>query len=243
MNTTKPAQDPKSHQAFLMILLFTAFGCQPEPGDTFNFEDAAVFGIDISHHQGEIKWDLVKGWEGHKINFVYIKAAEGATYVDDKYQYNLAEASKNGLLVGSYHYFRTTSSPESQFKNFIANVDVQKQDLIPLIDLEEKENWDGKTYHKNLKIFLRLVEDHYGAKPMIYTVNSFYNHTLSGKYSDYKFLIGRYGKNHPNMRDKHNWTIWQFTETGEIEGIPKLVDIDVLNSKADFESLLLNLDR
>lgn len=31
------------------------------------------------------------------------------------------------------------------------------------------------------------------------------------------------------MRDRSNWTVWQFTETGEVEGIPKYVDIDVLN--------------
>ena len=32
------------------------------------------------------------------------------------------------------------------------------------------------------------------------------------------------------MKDKSNWTIWQFSETGKKEGIPKNVDIDVINS-------------
>jgi len=49
-------------------------------------------------------------------------------------------------------------------------------------------------------------------------------------YNKYHFLIGRYGEDPPNIKDKSNWTIWQFSETGKKEGITKNVDIDVINS-------------
>ncbi|OYT15775.1 MAG: glycosyl hydrolase family 25, partial [Bacteroidetes bacterium 4572_77] len=186
-----------------------------------------IYGIDVSHHQGKIDWTKVKKWKNKNISFVYIKATEGATYIDKTYKINFKEARENGLLVGSYHYFRTSSSVENQFENFINTVDKSKQDIIPLIDVEEKRNWSNKEFHKNFKNFLTMVEDHFGKKPMIYTVNSFYNVHLSGKYKSYHFLIGRYGENAPNMRDKTDWTIWQFSETGEVNGIPKYVDIDV----------------
>jgi len=198
-----------------------------------------IYGIDVSHHQKNIDWAKVKNWKGNKISFVYIKATEGATYTDKKYQQNFKGAKKNNLLVGSYHYFRTTSSVEDQFENFINNVDNSKQDLIPLVDVEEKRNWNDSEFHKNFQKFLNMVENHFGQKPMIYTVNSFYNHHLSGKYKSYHFLIGRYGENSPNMRDKSNWTIWQFSETGKIEGITKPVDIDVINKKYSLQDLLL----
>ena len=149
------------------------------------------------------------------------------------------EAKENDLLVGSYHYFRTTSSIESQFKNFINTIDKSKQDLIPLIDVEEKTNWGNKEFHTNFKEYLDMLEKYFGKKPMIYTVNSFYNLHLSGKYNEYHFLIGRYGKNTPNMRDNTNWTIWQFSEKGKVEGIPKDVDIDVLNFKYNIQDLLI----
>ena len=74
---------------------------------------------------------------------------------------------------------------------------------------------------------------------MIYTVNSFYNLHLSGKYNSYYFLIGRYGKSSPNMRDNSSWTVWQFSETGKVNGIPKDVDIDVINEKYSLNDLLL----
>jgi len=96
-----------------------------------------------------------------------------------------------------------------------------------LIDVEENKNWKGKTFHDKFKKFLDLIEEYYGRKPMIYTVNSFYNKNLSGKYTQYHFLIGRYGKNPPNMKDRSNWTIWQFSESGKVEGISKRVDMTV----------------
>jgi lysozyme len=190
-----------------------------------------IFGIDVSHHQGDINWNKVKKWKDKSIQFVYIKATEGATYVDKTYEKNFKGAKEQKILTGSYHYFRTTSSVKDQFKNFIQTISKEDQDLIPMIDVEEKKNWNNKEFHKNFKEFLGLIENHFGQKPMIYTVNSFYNINLSGKYNDYHFLIARYGKNSPNMRDKSNWTIWQFSETGKVDGIPKLVDIDVINSK------------
>ena len=203
-------------------------------------DNNAIYGIDISHHQGIINWAEVKEWEGQKIRFVYIKATEGATDIDHLYSQNFAEARKSRLLVGSYHYFRTSSSPQEQFDNFKKVTEKDSQDLIPLVDVEEKKNWDDKTFHKNLALFLRLVENHFGKKPLIYTVNSFYNQNLAGRYNENHFLIGRYGKNSPNMKDKRDWTIWQFSEAGQIEGIPKPVDIDVLNNSVDLNKLILN---
>ena len=198
-----------------------------------------IYGIDVSHHQGKIEWGKVKKWKNKKLDFVYIKATEGATYIDETYKTNIKEAKENDFLVGSYHYFRTTSSIENQFQNFIKTIDKSEQDLIPLIDVEEKTNWTNKEFHKNFKAFLNMVENYFGQKPMIYTVNSFYNLNLSGKYKEYHFLIGRYGENEPNMRDKTSWTIWQFSETGKVEGIPMDVDIDVINDKYNIQDLLI----
>jgi lysozyme len=202
-------------------------------------EMGEIYGIDVSHHQKNINWSKVKYWSGNKIQFVYVKATEGGTYIDKNYQQNIKGARSNNLLVGSYHYFRTSSSVEDQFKNFINNVDKSKQDLIPLVDVEEKRNWNDSEFHKNFQEFLDMVENHFGQKPMIYTVNSFYNRHLSGKYKSYHFLIGRYGENSPNMKDKSNWTIWQFSEKGKIDGIPKPVDIDVINKTYSLQDLLL----
>lgn len=197
------------------------------------------YGIDISHYQGDIDWSKVKTYDDKPIEFIYVKATEGTTWKDDKYHKNIDGAKTTNIPVGSYHYFRTTSDPKTQFANFMKTISKSDQDLVPMVDLEERRHWDKKTYHKNLKIFLRLVEDEFGKKPLIYTVNSFYNTNLSGKYKGYKFLIGRYSRNEPNMRDHSKWYIWQFTEKGRVDGISENVDIDVFNSKETIKDILM----
>ena len=217
----------------LLIVFMFVFGTSTLGQNKTESKDVneEIYGIDVSHHQGKIDWKKVKKWNNKKLDFVYIKATEGATFVDKKYVINFKEAKKSDLLVGSYHYFKTTSSVEDQFKNFIKTVDKNKQDLIPLIDVEEKTNWNDIEFNKNLTKFLRLVEDHFGKKPMIYCVNTFYNLHLYNKYRKYHFFIGRHGENPPIMKDNSNWTIWQFSKTGKIDGISKNVDIDIINSK------------
>lgn len=223
--------------ACFIILILSLGSCKKGKQNTNS--SSKIYGIDISHHQGKIDWSSVKEWNNHEIKFVYIKATEGATYQDSRYDYNIRQAQKHGFLVGSYHYFRTTSSVEEQFNNFKSATYNQTQDLIPLIDIEERKNWDDLEFDKNLKHFLELVEEEFNQKPMIYTVNTFYNKYLHGKYTNYHFLIGRYGSKEPWMKDGSNWTIWQFSESGKIDGIDKSVDIDVVNSKYSLEDFQL----
>ncbi|MBT6513846.1 MAG: glycosyl hydrolase family 25 [Crocinitomicaceae bacterium] len=226
----------------LLLISCLTLTCQTEPelNTTINTTDGKVIGIDISHHQGNIDWSEVSTWDDQPIQFIYMKATEGATYQDPKYKTYMKEAKEQDIPIGSYHYFRTSSEPREQFENFMKVIDKNEQDLVPMVDVEEIKHWNSKTYHKNLKLFLKLVEDEFGKKPIIYTVNSFYNHHLSNKYDEYEFLIGRYGKNSPNMRDKKQWFAWQFSESGKVKGIPKAVDIDVLNEGVSLKSIQLD---
>ncbi len=198
-----------------------------------------VYGIDVSRHQKEIDWTKVRTYKEHPIQFVYMKATEGSDFPDKKYAYNLEEARKNGFMVGSYHYFRTTSTPEAQFKYFAQQVPKEKQDLIPMVDIEERKNWDSETFCKNLKIFLDKIESHYGQKPMLYSVQNFYNDNAARCVPEYKAFIGRYSDKSPQLNQNKPWTVWQFTDKARIEGISEPVDIDILNPSATLDELRL----
>ena len=89
------------------------------------------FGIDISHHNGKIDWGIVPS-----VDFVYIKATEGATYIDPMYNVNLKGARSRKYKVGAYHYFRTSSSATKQFENFKKQVKRTDVDLIPVVDVD-----------------------------------------------------------------------------------------------------------
>ena len=79
-----------------------------------------VRGVDVSHYQGEIDWEVLSSQD---IDFAFLKATEGSSYVDDTYEYNCTEARKAGLAVGAYHFFSFDSAAKTQAENFIGTVD------------------------------------------------------------------------------------------------------------------------
>ena len=70
-------------------------------------------GIDVSKHNGIIKWNEVA--KDKKIQFVYVRATVGKGHVDRLYRRNVNGARKAGLNVGSYHFFTARSSATAQF--------------------------------------------------------------------------------------------------------------------------------
>ena len=198
-------------------------------------EDQESFGIDVSHHNGKINWEQVP-----EVDFVYIKATEGATYVDPMYQQNINGARARKFRVGAYHYFRTTSSVQKQFENYKKHVKKSDINLIPMVDVEECKKWSVKQFQDSLMRFVQLVKSHYGKAPMIYSVNTFYNKYCAPRFNNYHLIIGRYGNEKPFIKGKGTYTIWQKSQTGKLSGIPKEVDIDVFRKEVLIANILLN---
>lgn len=180
-------------------------------------------GIDISSHQAMVDWSEVS--KDDNITFVYIKATEGATYSSPHYGYNVKMARQRGILVGSYHYFTTTSSVKAQFNNFITLAAASNQDLIPMIDVERRGKWSRKQLCDSVMLLAKMLEKHYGVTPMIYSTMAFYNNNLSPQFNNFHLYIGRYSKNEPIINWDGRYTIWQYSESGVVPGIDKYVDL------------------
>lgn len=179
-------------------------------------------GIDVSHYQGSIDWDAVA--DGTPISYVYLKATEGASLVDDTYERNLQEARRVGLSVGSYHFYRPNVSWEEQFRNLTSVVRLEDQDLVPIIDIEHRGSVSYDTFISDLKQFVDKVTAYYGKKPLLYTYHNFYNRYLTGEFTDYHFMIARYRSDSPTLDDGKDYIMWQYTSTGSIPGIRGHVD-------------------
>lgn len=200
-------------------------------------KDAPYDGIDISSHQGYIEWDKVSS--DKNICFVYAKATEGATYRSPHYTYNVAMAQRYGLLVGSYHYITSTSSIDEQFKNFAGFALKSAQDLVPMIDVEDRGKWSRIQLQDSVEKFCELVKAHYGVEPMIYSTIEFYNKNLSPRFNKYRLYIGRYNNNEPEISWEGKYTIWQNSETGIIPGINSYVDLCKYNSDGWIDDILM----
>lgn len=92
-----------------------------------------VRGADVSSYQGDIEWPVLSS---QNIDFVFIKATEGSSFVDPYFTYNFSEAQKCDLSVGAYHFFSFDSKGVTQAENFIDTVAPFDGMLPPVIDLE-----------------------------------------------------------------------------------------------------------
>lgn len=200
-------------------------------------------GVDVSRHQGAINWtDLTeKGKIGDKkITFVFIKATEGQTYKDPYFDKNWSKAKKSGLIRGAYHYYQPHINSALQFKNFIQTVELETGDLPPVLDVEERGNLDLDLFIKGVENTLKLLEDYYEVKPIIYASPKFYtSYLISKKLQSYPFWLAFYGKNPPsNFED--NWIFWQYSKTGKVAGVNENIDLNVFHgTKSDLQKILV----
>ena len=214
------------------LILASAVGSNhPSSGLKANANKADSFqGIDVSHHQGNIDWSAVKR-SAPDLAFVYVKCSEGKSYVDPMFKENAEKAHSQGFKVGAYHYFRMTSSAHDQFRNFRSQMDKVTTDLIPMVDVERSDGKTRKELQDSLRVFLDLLANEYGSKPMIYGTNRSYNELCAPEFNDYPLYIGRYGNKEPVIKGLSHYTIWQYSENGSIEGIPKPVDLCKFHSE------------
>lgn len=224
-----------------VIFLSNVVLCANAQADNYEstelFDSEVYHGIDVSNHQGSIDWDKVA--KDENVQFVYIKATEGATYVSPTFEQNIQEARKAGMKVGCYHFLRATSYIHDQFRNFIEYCREDEQDLAPLIDIEVKGSWLDEEVADSVKLFADLLEEYYGVRPIIYTGTNFYNKYLSEEFNDgYELFIAKYSENEPELIDGTDYTIWQFTDCGEVNGIYTDVDQSRFNKGKSLKDIL-----
>lgn len=192
-------------------------------------------GIDVSHYQGHIDWETVARDGG--ISYVYAKATEGASYVDATHTYNISMARKHGLKVGSYHYYRPNVNVEQQLQNMISVVLKSDQDLVPMIDIEEDKGVSEEKFISDLTRFIRMVEQHYGKKPLLYSGEYFYNRHFQGLFLDYQWMLARYSTKSPVLKDGKEYLMWQYSDKGNIPGIRGAVDRSCLVGSAALKTV------
>lgn len=211
--------------------------------EKFSYCDESKFvsvGIDISRYQSVNFSKLDSG-----ISFIICKATEGTKLVDRKFSSHWQEIGDN-YVKGAYHYFRPLVSGKEQAQLFLKTVNFTSGHMLPVIDVELGRGYNHKTskiYIANLKQMIRTIEDKLGVKPIIYTNTHFWNHNFAAHFSDmskeYHLWIADYRDREepgiPNGWD--NWSIWQHSCKGKLNGIPGEVDLNIC--KVDLNKLLI----
>lgn len=180
-----------------------------------------IFGIDISHYQGKINWTEVRT-SHHPIEYIFIRATMGTNGKDKQFKRNWKYSKKHNFLRGAYHYYRPNENSTKQFNNFKSVVELKKGDFVPVLDIEKESRFGRKKLREGVLNWLKLAEEEYGVKPIIYTGLKFYKYILKGYVDDYPLWIAAYSGKH--RLNGVEWTFHQFTENVRVKGIRASVD-------------------
>jgi GH25 family lysozyme M1 (1,4-beta-N-acetylmuramidase) len=113
--------------------------------------------IDVSHHNGAIDWPAVAD---AGIALAFIKATQGAGFVDPAFERNRSAAVNAGVLVVPYH-FLDTSDPDRQAAHFLAAADLASAQPAML-------DWETAATVGAMVAIGRAVADRTGCDPVAY---------------------------------------------------------------------------
>lgn len=190
-----------------------------------------IHGIDISHYQGAIDWNRLQGAMIEKcpIRFVVIKATEGSSKLDERFNDNFHNALEYGFIRGAYHFWSNRSTAREQAYWFLKKVHLKSGDLPPVLDVEQKPpTMSTEDFQREVLTWLHIVEDKYHVKPILYTYYKFKMAYLSTPvFDDYPYWIAHYYVD--KIDYKGEWKFWQHTDAGRLPGIKGYVDFDLYN--------------
>ncbi len=196
-------------------------------------------------HLGNISKKTVQGEVDYPVSFVYIKSTEGKSLRSAYYGYDYKMAHRYGFHVGTYHFFSTTSSAETQAKFFLRHSVLRRGDLPPALDVEPTKEQIKKMGGTEVLLtrvveWLKIVESHTGVKPILYVSQMFVNRYLNdASYikDNYQVWIARYGEYKPDVK----LIYWQLCPDGRVSGIKGEVDINVFNGyREQFDDFITN---
>lgn len=189
-----------------------------------------VKGIDVSNHNGHIDFDRARA---DSVEFVYIKATEGIDYSDPMFAHHLEGAKAAGLKVGAYHYFRFGSPGHLQAYHFLNATRGSDLDLPLAIDVEDWLNDDDvpdTEVREQLRVMVDALASN-GMRVVIYTNKGGYARYIDSHFPDADLWICSLSSTPP----KAQWSIWQHSHQGTIDGVSTPVDINAFaGTRADF---------
>ena len=210
-------------------------------GDPVYPDGYEIRGIDISHYQERVNWEKLRNASigDSPVSFVFIKATEGEKLFDDNFNRNFANAKRNDIIRGAYHFFIPGISARKQAEFYLSIAQLEPGDLPPVLDIEKKGDLTPEQLRREAKTWLDIVEKEYGVKPILYTGYKFkVDYLNTPEFDAYPYWIAHYYVE--KLAYKGKWTFWQYTDCGKVSGINGFVDCNIFNgSLQELEALTL----
>lgn len=214
--------------------------------DKFRFEDDRTVyddvvyytrqGIDVSNYQGIVDWDKVKA---SGIDFAIIRIGyrgygkSGSLNVDKEFRRNIENAKAAGLDVGVYFFAQAVNEEEAieEARFVLSNLEGYELELPIVYDPESildvparTDNVTAEQFTKNTVAFCEAVKAA-GYEPMIYANMLWQAFELDMELlNEYQFWYADYEQ---LPQTPYKYTIWQYSNTGHVDGVKGEVDLDI----------------
>lgn len=196
-----------------------------------------AYGVDVSHWQGVVDWGAVRA-SGYR--FALLKATDGLTFIDPKFESNWKGARNNDMVCGAYHFLRVGQSGGEQAAHFTSVVNTSKARWC-VVDVEEMdENVDSEVVLKNTLEFLDNFRDMVAREALVYTAGWYWNPLARQEPQLAASVSGRTQLWVANYVPStaiasvawcptgwNDWTLWQFSSEGKVAGVKGNCDLNL----------------
>jgi lysozyme len=184
-------------------------------------------GVDVSHYQGTVSWPEASQ---AGIGFAFAKATDGLTLTDSQFAVNWPQMKAAGILRGAYHFFEPADDAAAQAQFFLQTVQFAPGDLPPALDVETVGS-SGAALWEGVETWLQTVAAALGVQPFLYMDPTFADENQApASLAAYPLWVADYGVAEPTLPDGWStWLLWQYSESGTVQGIDCSVDLDMVN--------------
>ena len=200
-------------------------------------EYQTMLGVDVSHHQGAIDWNLVKQ-DGYDFAIMRIGyrgyGTTGEVCPDRMFEQNYTQARAAGLKVGVYFFAQAINEQEAREEaDFVIDRLAGRVLDLPVVydpesildDEARTDNVSGEQFTLNTKAFCESIKQA-GYEPMIYANMLWEAFELDLEYlAEYPIWYADYES---VPQTPYDFKCWQYTNEAIVDGIAGVTDLDIL---------------
>ena len=200
-------------------------------------EYTIVKGVDVSHHNGKIDWKKVRK-QGYKFAILRLGyrgyGKDGTLNVDTEFQSSFKAARKAGMKLGVYFFSQAVNEEEAieEAELTLTELNNSKLDLPVFFDPElitndtaRTDGLSGKQFTANTLAYCNRIKEA-GYQPAVYS-NLYWEARLFDLYELREFPLW-YADYQAVPQTPYDFKLWQYSESGNVEGITGGTDLDVM---------------
>ena len=202
----------------------------------YNLNGKAI-GIDVSKYQKEIDWARVKaaGVEYAIIRAGYRGSSTGVLVKDPYFDKNVAGATGAGIKIGVYFFTQALNRAEAEEEAMAVSslIGADRLSLPVYLDVESSGQPAGRADSLSVADRTQVIRsfcetmNSLGYRAGFYANKNWLNNKIdTASLSEFDIWLAQYRAPEPDYQG--NYSIWQYTSKGIVDGINGFVDMDLV---------------